>query len=295
MKDEETLCNQLKIPLRVLREVASTAKSYYYYQRRPIGKKVRLLRIPQGRLCEIQRAIKTKLLDPMPLSQNVHGWRKRHSPKTYVKSHLRQAIIVNADIKDFFPSVSAGRVYGFWIEKGYSPDAANLLTSLTTCDNQLPQGSATSQSIGNQVLRKLNRRLEGLAVKHRLNQGSYGDEVSISGRGRVVRLKGLLCKIIEQEGFKTNPGKLKVMPRYGRQEITGLVVNKKSSPGRGAYRELRAIIHNCVKYGPETQNRGPHPNFKAHLRGRVAQFQYLNPRIGNQLLSELEKIHWPET
>jgi hypothetical protein len=141
----------------------------------------------------------------------------------------------------------------------------------------------------------LDRRLEGLAFKQRLNQGSYSDEVSISGRRRVVRLKRLLCKIIEQEGFKPNPSKLKVMPRYSRQEITGIVVNKKSSPGRGLYRELRAIIHNCVKYGPETQNRGLHPNFRAHLRGRIAQFQYLNPRMGSQVLSEFDKICWPET
>jgi len=210
-----------------------------------------------------------------------------------VKTHVRQTVVVNADIQDFFPSVGAGRVYGFWIETGYSPEAAKLLTSLTTLDNQLPQGSPTSQSIGNQVLRGLNRRLSTLAKQHRLNYGSYGDEVSISGRRRAARLKGLIIRITDQEGFKANPDKIKVMFRDRRQELTGNVVNRKIGPGRAKYRELRAILHNCLWRGPGTQNQANHPNFKAHLRGRIAQFQHLNPRLGKKLRSEFSRIEWP--
>lgn len=295
MKDEQTLSKELDIPLHLLRGVASNPRAFYLYQRRQLGKKKRLLRIPIGPLFAITKAVKKTLLDPMPLSSTVHGWRRRRSPKSYAKDHARQAVVVNADIQDFFPSVGAGRVYGFWADAGYSPEAAKLLTSLTTLDNQLPQGSPTSQSIGNQVLRGLNRRLSLLARQNELHFGSYGDEVSISGRRRAGRLKGLMLKIIRQEGFKANPDKVKVMPRDRRQELTGIVINKKSCPGRPKYRALRAILHNCLQYGPESQNRTKHPNFKRHLRGRVAQFQYLNPRLGEQLLAEFEKIQWAET
>jgi RNA-directed DNA polymerase len=295
MKDDQALSNELGFPLHFLRSVASDPKPFYLYRRRQLGKKKRVLRIPKGPLVAILRAIKTRLLDPMPLAATVHGWRKRRSPKTYAKNHVRQAVVVNADIQDFFPSVGAGRVYGFWTEAGYSPEAAKLLTSLTTLDNQLPQGSPTSQSVGNQVLRGLNRRLSALARQHGLNYGSYGDEVSISGRRRARRLKGLTLRIIQQEGFKANPDKVKVMSREGRQELTGNVVNKKIGPGRPKYRELRATLHNCLQCGPESQNRAKHPNFKQHLRGRIAQFQYLNPRLGEDLLAEFDKIQWSET
>lgn len=293
MKDEQALSNEISIPVGLLRCVASEPKAFYLYRRRRVGKKERLLRIPKGHLLGILRAIKTKLLDPMPLPSAVHGWRKRRSPKTYAKNHGRRAVVVNADIQNFFPSVEAGRVYGFWTDAGYSPDAAKLLTSLTTIDNQLPQGSPTSQSIGNHVLQGLNRRFSALTRQLGLNYGSYGDEVSISGRRRTARLKGLVLRIIEQEGFRANPEKIKVMPRNRHQELTGVVVNKKNSPGRSKYREIRAILHNCLRCGPEGQNRSAHPNFKLHLRGRIAQFEYLNPRLGERLLAEFEMIQWP--
>lgn len=295
MKDEKSLSIELNFPLGSLNRVSSDPRSFYFYQRRQLGKKNRVLRIPQEPLMEIQRAIKVNLLDPMPLAKSVHGWRKKRSPMTYTRDHVGKGIVLNADIQDFFPSVNAGRVYRFWIEAGYAPGAAKLLTSLTTLDNQLPQGAPTSQSVGNQVLRGLNHRLSGLARQHRLNFGSYGDEVSLSGRRRAAKLKGLTLRIIEQEGFKANPNKVKVMPRNRRQELAGNIVNKKNGPGRPKYRDLRAILHNCLRFGSESQNREMHPNFKQHLRGRIGQFQYANPRLGDQLLVEFEKIRWKES
>ncbi len=294
MKDERVLSSELGIALSVLRCVARRAKSFYRYEHKLLGKKKRLFRIPGGSLKEIQKTIKTKLLDPMLLPVTMHGWRKRRSPKTYSREHGARGIVVNADIQDFFPSVGAGRVYGFWVRADYSTEAAKLLTLLTTLDNQLPQGSPTSQSIGNQVLKGLDRRLSSLARQNGLKYGSYGDEVSLSGRRRAGRFEGLILRIIEQEGFTANPGKIKVMPRNQRQELAGIVVNKKNSLGREKYRELRAIVHNCLRYGAEAQNRRMHPKFKEHLRGRIAQFQHLNPKLGMQLLAEFERIHWPD-
>jgi RNA-directed DNA polymerase len=295
MKDENFLSAELAFPLGVLRRVALCPKSVYVYQRRLLGKKKRLLRIPQSPLMKIQKAIKQKILDPMPLEKTVHGWRKRRSPKTYTRHHVGKARVLNVDIQDFFPSVNSGRVHRFWIEAGYSSEAAKLLTALTTLDNQLPQGSPTSQSIGNQILRRLNFRLSRLARQHHLNYGSYGDEFSLSGRRRTAKLKGLTVRIVEQEGFKANPDKVKVMSRSQPQELAGNIVNNKNGPGRPKYRDLRAIIHNCLRYGPETQNREIHPHFQQHLRGRIAQFTYLNPRLGDQLLTEFKKIRWKES
>lgn len=292
MKDERVLSSELGVALSLLENIATRPRDYYRYERRLLGKKRRLLRIPRNPLREILDAIRSKVLDPMPLPSTIHGWRKRHSTKTYSGEHLGQGVIVNADIQDFFPSVGAGRVYGFWLSAGYSPGAAKLLTKLTTLDNQLPQGSPTSQSIGNQILRHMERRLSSLARKNGLRLGFYGDEVALSGRRRAERLEGLVLRIIKQEGFIANPDKIKVMPRDQRQELAGNVVNKKVGPGRDAYRELRAIVHNCCRYGWETQNRERHPAFREHLRGRIAQVQHFNPRLGAQLLSEFELIDW---
>jgi RNA-directed DNA polymerase len=287
------LAQILGIPLQQLRSVAGMPNELNYrYERRLIGKKERTLRVPIGLHREILDSIKAKVLDVMPLPPAMHGWRKRRSPKTYAKCHLRRSGLVNVDIQDFFPSVDGGRVFSFWMRAGYDSEAAKLLARLTTCDNQLPQGSPTSQSIGNHVLVHLSQRLRRLASLHDLKFSMYGDEFTLSGRKRVKRLRGLLIRIVEQEGLKANPAKVKVIPRAERQEIAGIVVNKKTSLGRKEYRELRAILYNSCKLGPESQNRNQHPSFRQHLRGRIAHLQQVNPKLGAHLLSVFDQIRW---
>jgi RNA-directed DNA polymerase len=267
-------------------------KRNYRYERRLIGKKIRVLRIPIGPMRKVQDAIKKKILDPLPLPETMHGWRKHRSPKTYAKRHLRTSFLVNVDIQDFFPSVNGGMVFAAWMRAGFDEEASKLLTRLTVCDDQLPQGAPTSQAVGNRVLLHLEFRMNRLARLHQSKFSMYGDEFSLSGRLRVKRLKGLAVRIVEQEGFRANPAKVKPMERSERQEIAGIVVNKKPTLGREKYRELRATIYNCVRCGPGSQNREGHPNFKAHLRGRISHLQQVNPNLGNQLLNLFDKIPW---
>src|SRR5271168_1675920 len=122
----------LGIPLA---EIERTAKeppaSRFRYKRQLVGKKVRLLRIAKPGLRRILDAIRKCLLDSMPLPATMHGWRKKHSPKSYAKPHLRSSALINIDIQDHFPSVNGGRVHAFWMRADFTDEAAKLLTSLT--------------------------------------------------------------------------------------------------------------------------------------------------------------------
>jgi len=294
MKNAEDLAGELDLPLSVLRAVARVAAHLYWTRRSP-RKRSRLLRTPLGQLAEIQQAIKGRLLDKMALPDTMHGWRKGHDPRSYVAPHVGHAFVLNIDVRDFFPSVTAGRVCAFWERQGYNTDAARLLTALTTCDNQLPQGAPTSQSIGNQILVSLNNRLHALAIQNGLTYSNFADEVSLSGGEGVARLQKLVLKIIGQEGFATNPQKVKLMRRDAMQCLTGIVINKKASPGRENYRALRALVNNCVRYGPATQPDGRSPEFKERLRGRIGYLSGINDRLGRKLRAAFDKIIWPVT
>ncbi|HEY2736609.1 MAG TPA: hypothetical protein VGI70_21565, partial [Polyangiales bacterium] len=61
---------------------------------------------------------------------------------------------------------------------------------------------------------------------------------------------------------------------------------------RADVEQLRAILHNCRCHGPATQNRDRHPDFRAHLRGRVAWIQSLDPVKGSRLKGMFEQIRW---
>ena len=57
---------------------------------------------------------------------------------------------------------------------------------------------------------------------------------------------------------------------------------------------LKALLTNCVRHGPRSQNRNDHPEFRAHLAGRVAHVGMVNAARGAKLRALLERIEWDE-
>jgi hypothetical protein len=72
----------------------------------------------------------------------------------------------------------------------------------------------------------------------------------------------------------------------------GLVLNERINVPRAEYDRLKAILHHCVRSGPEGQNREGVPNFAAHLAGRVAYVTQVNPQRGARLKQWLDQIDW---
>ena len=290
--DISELAQLLDIEETDLRETADAASSMYWRRWDRSGKKPRYLCSPKGMLRVIQNRIKEEILINYKLPREIHGWRREHSTKTYTKPHIRRRSIVNIDIKDYYPSIKGWRIYNLWRSRGFSKPAARLLTSLTTVDNQLPAGAPTSPCLGNHILVPLIKRVSKLAKIFDLNFTSYGDEIAVSGWRRVKKLKGLLLKILRDEGFEIRPEKIKVMDSNDKQQLTGIVLNTTQSVGRDCYRNLRALLYNCVKYGPACQNRDNHPNFKEHLYGRIAQVASVNAQQGMNLRKIFDMIVW---
>jgi len=83
-----------------------------------------------------------------------------------------------------------------------------------------------------------------------------------------------------------------VMRRGVRQQLTGIVVNAHPNLSRPQYDRLKAILHNCVRFGPDSQNRPGYADFHARLAGQVAYVQSLNPARGARLRQLLDRIEW---
>lgn len=58
------------------------------------------------------------------------------------------------------------------------------------------------------------------------------------------------------------------------------------------YERLEATLYNAVRTGPAAQNRDQHPDFEAHLRGRVAWVTHLDEGRGRKLQRLFEGISW---
>jgi RNA-directed DNA polymerase len=110
--------------------------------------------------------------------------------------------------------------------------------------------------------------------------------------GHSTRLKATVAEIARDEGFRLNESKTRAMSRAGRQQICGIVVNEHPNVTRDSYDELKAILHNAARHGAAAQNRARHRDFQAHLLGRIAWVEQLNPARGRELRRRFAQIEW---
>jgi hypothetical protein len=73
-----------------------------------------------------------------------------------------------------------------------------------------------------------------------------------------------------------------------------MTINQRPNLPRQQFDQLKAILHNCVRWGPQSQNREGVDDFRAHLQGRVAYAAWLNPEKAKRLRRLWRQIEWPE-
>jgi hypothetical protein len=102
-----------------------------------------------------------------------------------------------------------------------------------------------------------------------------------------------VAAILIEEGFRLNHRKTRVMRQGVRQHLAGVVANAKLNIPRSDFDHLKAILTNCVRRGPDAENRDAHPQFKSHLEGRVSFVESIHKERGANLRTIFEQIAWP--
>jgi RNA-directed DNA polymerase len=278
---------------------------------------MRLIEVPKMRLREIQRRILRGILDPVPVHRAAHGFRQGRSCRTYVEPHVGREVVLRMDLRDFFPSIPAPRIHALFGTLGYPEAVARTLTAL--CTNavsmaiakrgaaswldakrlgipHLPQGAPTSPALANLCALHLDLRVDELAKSTDGQYTRYADDLAISGgeslRRRIANISALVTKIALEEGFDINHRKTRAMHRSHRQFLTGVVVNEKLNVRRRDFDRLKAVLTNCVRHGPASQNRDGLRHFPAHLSGRIAHVASLNWERGRKLGEIFRRIEW---
>jgi hypothetical protein len=300
-------------------------RHYTYRWLRQRSGKTRLLEVPRPRLKALQRRVLHGILDQIPAHAAAHGYRRGRSLATYVAPHTGRRIVLRMDLRNFFPSVRAARVHALFRTAGYPAGVARLLTGLCTnvvpypvlCaapeqpaesaaalrralgEAHLPQGAPTSPALANLCAHRLDCRLAALAEAAGASYTRYADDLAFSG-GRELeraarRFHVAACRVALEEGFEVHPRKTRFMRQALRQQLAGVVVNAHANLSRTEYDRLKATLHNCVRHGPASQNREGRGDFRAHLAGRVAYCEWLNPARGRRLRSLFERISWDES
>jgi len=294
----------------------------FTWQRKRSGG-ARLIEAPRRRLKALQRQVLDEILAHIPPHEAAHGFRPARSVRTFATPHVGRKIVVRMDLRDFFPTVTGARVVAVFLTAGYPEPVARRLAGLSTnrvpavvwsdpgapapgptawrgrrllSQPDLPQGSPTSPALANLCAYHLDARLTGLAASVAATYTRYADDLVFSGGEELARAwRRFVISVAAtalEEAFEVNPRKTRVMRRGVRQQVAGVVVNDRVNTARDEYDRLRAILHNCARHGPASQNRAGHPDFRAHLAGRVAHIAMLNPERGRRLRGLLDAIPW---
>ena len=284
---------------------------------------IRLIEAPKPRLKELQRQILVQILDKIPPHSATHGFIKGRSVKTFLLPHVGQRVVLKMDLQDFFPSIPGARIQAIFRMLGYPESVADLLGGI--CTNavprrvwdaassdasrthiqddciihtrpHLPQGAPTSPALANICAYRMDCRLTGLARSAGAEYTRYADDLAFSGgeafeRG-VERFSTHVAAVVMEEGFSINHRKTRIMRQGVRQRLAGLVANERMNVVRTDFDRLKATLHNCVRLGPESQNRTSHPRFRANLEGRIGWVESFNPAKGRRLRAMFDQIAW---
>src|SRR5207247_3692460 len=115
----------------------------------------------------------------------------------------------------------------------------------------------------------------------------YADDLAFSGGqefARVVeRFSTHAAAVALEEGFSVNHHKTRIMRQGVRQHLAGVVVNQKVNLRRCDLELLEAVLINCGRFGPASQNRVLLPDFRAHLEGRIGFVEMIDRVKGQRL------------
>lgn len=292
-----------------------------HYHARWIPKRTeghRLIEAPKRTLREAQRRLLDRILAHVQPHDAAHGFVPGRSVIGHAKAHTERAIVLRLDLEDFFPSVSSARVRAIFSAAGYSKRLAALLTGLTTtrsavdivrspfvthhaqrsrlAHRHLPQGAPTSPWLANLAAWRLDQRLSALARSLGATYTRYADDLAFSGdedfARSISRTLPLVGAIAIEEGLVLQHRKTRVMRRGVSQKLCGVVVNQGTHVSRRERERLEAILFNCARHGPASQNRAANPRFREHLAGRIGWVAQANPRHGEQLRAIFDRIDW---
>jgi hypothetical protein len=196
-----------------------------------------------------------------------HGFKRKHTIMTNARVHVTRRNILNVDLHNFFGTINFGRVRGFFLKNknfALQEKVATVIAQIACHDNKLPQGSPCSPVIANLIGHTMDMMLVRLASETGCTYSRYADDLTFSSNkdklsprvavqdedDKNLWLPGQSLKhLIFKAGFSFNDKKTRMQYRDSRQEVTGLVVNRKVNVPATYRYTVRAMVDHALKKG----------------------------------------------
>jgi len=273
-----------------------------YFQKRILntGTKEREICIPHDPLGHFLRKFNA-VLRTLPVPPECYGGVPGRSVKDNAIRHINKRFVMNLDIQNFFPSVTADQVFEVLQRYGCYRETSELLTKIVMVDNQLPQGFNTSPLLSIQVLTPIIEELRPLLSEQGATFTVWIDDIAISSDKSPEPLVKRIAEKCRRHGFQLNTEKYHCGKRgVSIQEVTGVVINgDELRPAGGFIKQTENMIHVLGKYGLEDLNAAFDREFldtfkaKAHIKGRIVWIDEFDSAKADKLRQQLHDLVVP--
>ena len=275
------LCRFLKTSMPQLEEIINAPEYKHYTVKKKRGGE-RHIFAPEKQLKRIQKRLNYFLqawylwIKPAEVHGfviNPHYLGAHCNIVANARVHTGKKQVLNIDLKDFFPSISAKRIKELFTSPyfNWNEQMATALTLLTTYEAKLPAGAPTSPVLSNFVCLTLDADLRIFCQENNLQFTRYADDLTFSSDA-IIPIDTLLdiILLIKKNGFSINDKKLRIQSSNRKQTVTGLTVNKKVNVDRKLLKKIRAMLHDLTTNGVEAATRR-HFNLKKELDPKLCE------------------------
>jgi len=294
--DDRTLANHLEANLSALWGVIVTKEKQYtrFFLRR--GKKSRMIHKPARTLSYIQHMLLHKVFDRLPFGQHVIAYVPGRCCRDGAVPHTGKKVVLSMDISNFFTSVKRAQVRNA-LSRYFPRHVAHLMAELSTCDNFVPQGAATSGAVANLVAQHTfdEKIIESLPA---WTYTRYSDDLTLSSNSENLDIPAAIQTVTQHLrafGFKVNPAKTRWVWAPKRQVVLGLQVNNGVCLPRRKYHEIRALFNKAAEIGTlalaKEQDRETW-QLEIYLRGLLSYVNSVDKKRHSSLLLVANQIEW---
>lgn len=206
-----------------------------------------------GELLKIHELIKQRIFSKISLPEYITGGRKGISYIDDCISHRNKSIIIQEDMKDFFPSIKEELIAkAFQYYMNFSPEVSSLIANLSTLEGSLVQGTKLSTDIANLIFLEEEALISEEVGKLGGNYTRYVDDITISFESGVnnediSKIKTMILSMALKSGIRLNRKKSKVL-RNGQSKIVhGVKVIKELRPTQKRKDNIRMCLFNLKK------------------------------------------------
>ncbi|SDX08024.1 Reverse transcriptase (RNA-dependent DNA polymerase) [Pseudomonas syringae] len=242
-------------------------------------------------VAQLHRLMALIIRNSVEFGLHVQGFVDGRSTISNARQHMKKEVIMHADLKDFFNTITEVQVAEYFLAIGAHPEMAPVFARLCTIDGYLLQGTRCSPAVSNIVCDRLDSDMLRLARSTSSVFTRYADNLTFSGDNppSAKQIEGL----VEANGFKIRGTGCYSQHRGSRLFVTGLSVVDQERPRlpKQMKKRLRLIAYYVGKYGEDHFEHSEHARSIApsltQLEGLLAYAYSVEPQFARKIWAML--------